>query len=101
STVSVDREPAAGSGAARRDDRAVLRLVESTLMRALFPHAPARRAFLRAVGASAAAAALSELLPVGLIGEAFADSRPLEKTKLAVGFIPITCATPIIMAQPM
>jgi len=26
---------------------------------------------------------------------------PLEKSKLKVGFVPITCATPIIMAQPM
>ncbi len=98
------REPQAGTRAARNvesGDRAVVRLIEHALMRALFPHAPARRAFLRAVGASAAAAALSEFVPVALVGEAFADSRPLEKTKLAVGFIPITCATPIIMAKPM
>ena len=30
-----------------------------------------------------------------------ASARPLEKTALKVGFVPITCATPIIMAQPM
>ena len=82
-------------------DRGVTRVVENALLRALFPHAPTRRAFLRAVGGSTAAAALSQLLPVGLIGEAFAETGPPEKTKLAVGFIPITCATPIIMAKPM
>src|SRR5690606_37816126 len=64
-------------------------------------HAPTRRAFLRAVGGSTAAAALSQILPVGLIAEAFAEALPLEKTKLSVGFIPITCATPIIMAKTM
>ena len=31
----------------------------------------------------------------------FAQGAPLEKKDLKVGFIPITCATPIIMAQPM
>jgi ABC-type nitrate/sulfonate/bicarbonate transport system substrate-binding protein len=28
-------------------------------------------------------------------------SGPLEKRDLKIGFIPITCATPIIMAEPM
>ncbi|HEY8553377.1 MAG TPA: CmpA/NrtA family ABC transporter substrate-binding protein [Burkholderiales bacterium] len=88
-------EPDVGS------ERTLTRIVEHALMRALFPHAPTRRAFLRAVGGSTAAAALSQLLPVGLIAEAFAEALPLEKTKLSVGFIPITCATPIIMAKPM
>jgi len=82
-------------------ERTLTRVVENALMRALFPHATTRRAFLRAVGGSTAAAALSQILPIGLIAEAFAETGPLEKTKLAVGFIPITCATPIIMAKPM
>jgi nitrate/nitrite transport system substrate-binding protein len=83
------------------EEQRVTRVVENALLRALFPHAPTRRAFLRAVGGATAAAALSHVLPVGLIGEALAETGPLEKTKLAVGFIPITCATPIIMAKPM
>jgi len=99
--ASASRAASTAAGGAA-GDRAIVRLVENALLRASFPHAPTRRAFLRAVGASTAAAALAEFLPVGLISEAFADdSRPLEKTKLAVGFIPITCATPIIMAKPM
>src|SRR5690554_2335872 len=88
-------------GLADDSDGRITRVVENALMRALFPHSPTRRAFLRAVGGSTAAAALSQVLPVGLIGEALADTGPLEKTKLAVGFIPITCATPIIMAKLM
>ncbi|MBV8032627.1 MAG: ABC transporter substrate-binding protein, partial [Betaproteobacteria bacterium] len=58
--------------------------------------------FLSAVGASTAFGALSSLFPLAAAKEAFAQgSGPLEKTKLKVGFIPITCATPIIMAHPM
>lgn len=78
------------------------RVVEGAIMRALFPHDEARRNFLKSVGAGTAFAALSTLFPLAAAKEAFAESTgPLEKTKLKVGFIPITCATPIIMAHPM
>ncbi|QDF99044.1 nitrate ABC transporter substrate-binding protein [Azoarcus sp. DD4] len=78
------------------------RAVEGAVMRALFPQDAMRRGFLKAVGAGTAMAALSTLFPMGLAKEAFAaGSGALEKTKLKVGFIPITCATPIIMAHPL
>lgn len=78
------------------------RLVEGAVMRALFPHDATRRQFLRAVGAGTAMAAVSTVFPLGFAKEVFAESPgPLEKTKLSVGFIPITCATPIIMAHPL
>lgn len=75
--------------------------VESAVMRALFPADLERRNFLRAVGATAAFAAISQLFPLSTATEAFADTGKLEKKDLKVGFIPITCATPIIMAAPM
>ncbi len=77
------------------------RVVEAAVMRALFPHDATRRHFLNAVGSGAALAAISSLFPLGLAQEAFAQTGKLEKTSLKVGFIPITCATPIIMSQPM
>lgn len=77
------------------------RVVEGAVMRALFPVDAERRNFLKAVGASTASAALASLLPIGAVTEAFAQGAPLEKKDLKVGFIPITCATPIIMAAPM
>lgn len=78
------------------------RAVESAVMRALFPHDATRRNFLRAVGSGTALAAISTLFPLGAAKEAFAQTAgKLEKTKLKIGFIPITCATPIIMARPM
>src|SRR5690242_7398321 len=77
------------------------RVVEAAVMRALFPEDATRRRFLNAVGAGTAMAAISSLCPLGMAKEAFAQSGKLEKTSLKVGFIPITCATPIIMSQPM
>jgi nitrate/nitrite transport system substrate-binding protein len=76
-------------------------VVASAVMRAMFPKDAARRAFLKSVGASTALAALSQFFPLGTATEVFAQGGPLEKKDLKVGFIPITCGTPIIMAQPM
>ena len=77
------------------------RAVESAVIRALFPRDAARRRFLKAVGAGTAMAAIASLFPLARAKEAFAqDAGKIEKARLKVGFIPITCATPIIMAHP-
>lgn len=76
-------------------------VVASAVMRAMFPRDAARRAFLKSVGAATAVAAVSQFFPLKTATEAFAQGAPLEKKDLKVGFIPITCATPIIMAAPM
>src|SRR4051812_10725715 len=67
----------------------------------MFPQDVGRRQFLQAIGASTALAAISQFFPLKTATEVFAQSAPLEKKDLKVGFIPITCATPIIMAKPM
>jgi len=78
------------------------RAVEGAVMRALFPQDALRRAFLKAVGSGTAMAAVSTLFPLAAAKDAFAQGTgALEKKALKVGFIPITCATPIIMAHPM
>ena len=76
-------------------------VVASAVMRAMFPKDASRRAFLRSVGASTALAAVSQFFPLKTATQVFAQGAPLEKKDLKVGFIPITCATPIIMAHPM
>src|SRR6266853_1618914 len=76
-------------------------VVASAVMRAMFPQDAARRTFLKSVGAATALAAVSQFFPLKTATEAFAEGGPLEKKDLKVGFIPITCATPIIMAAPM
>jgi len=87
---------------ARSEEALAGRVVEQAVMRAVFPDDGLRRGFLEAVGAGTAYAALSTFFPLGAAREAFAQTPgKIEKQKLAVGFIPITCATPIIMAHPM
>jgi nitrate/nitrite transport system substrate-binding protein len=82
------------------DEQSYEGVVASAVMRAMFPKDAARRAFLKSVGASTALAAISQFFPLMTATEAFAEAIP-EKKDLKVGFIPITCATPIIMAAPL
>ena len=79
------------------------RVVESAIVRGMFGHDDmSRRNFIRLMGGGTLAAALGSILPLDAVKAAVKDSMgPLEKKKLQVGFVPITCATPIIMAQPM
>lgn len=77
------------------------RAVESAAVRALFPNDETRRAFLRAVGAGTALAAISSFLPLDAMKAIAAEGGPLEKKDLKIGFLPITCATPIVAADPL
>ena len=87
--------------ASESEDKRMEGVVASAVLRAMFPKDAARRAFLKSVGASTALAALSQFFPLKTATEVFAQGGPIEKKDLKVGFIPITCATPIIMAHPM
>ena len=79
------------------------RTIESAVVRSVFGHNDiSRRAFLGMVGGGTAAALLGSMFPMEEAKAALKESMgKLEKTKLKVGFVPITCATPIIMAHPM
>jgi nitrate/nitrite transport system substrate-binding protein len=99
SQADHDREAVSFSDSS--SDERLARVVRSAVVRALFPEDQSRRAFLSAVGASTALAAISQFFPLGTAIEAFAQAAPPEKKDLKIGFIPITCATPIIMAHPM
>lgn len=75
--------------------------IEASLVKALFPQEAKRRAFLKAVGTGSAVSALSGFLPVGALQAMAQEKAPLEKKDLKLGFIAITCATPLIMADPL
>ena len=65
-----------------------------------------RREFLRNLAIGAALVTLTNCRPDTPTADVADDAEPvdtsnLEKTDLRVGFIPITCATPIIMAEPL
>ena len=77
-------------------------VIEEALMRALFPDDHVRRDFLRAVGVNTARAAIASVLPMASL-QAMAQEKKgsIEKKDLKVGFIAITCAAPLIMADPL
>lgn len=63
---------------------------------------PTRRQLLTRLGATALAALVSEAFPLGKLKAWAVDpvGKP-EKKDVSIGFIPITCGTPIIMAEPL
>jgi nitrate/nitrite transport system substrate-binding protein len=75
--------------------------MQAALMKALFPADAVRRAFIKAVGASTARAAVASAVPLGALQAMAQEKQPLEKPELKIGFIAITCATPLIMADPL
>ena len=79
------------------------RAIENAVVRAMFNQSDmSRRRFMQLLGGGTVAAALATIFPMAQAKAALMDSLgPLEKTKLSVGFVPITCATPIIMAHPL
>ena len=90
--------------ARRRQDSEALShdFVEAAAVQALFPDPQLRRNFLRTVGSGVAMAAIGSLLPLqDLQARALERKGGLEKTDLRIGFVPITCATPLIMAGPL
>jgi nitrate/nitrite transport system substrate-binding protein len=75
--------------------------MEASLIKALFPVDSVRRGFLKAVGANTARAAIASVLPLQAL-QAMAQERvSLERKDLKIGFIAITCASPLIMADPL
>jgi nitrate/nitrite transport system substrate-binding protein len=75
--------------------------IEASLVKALFPRERVRRAFLKAVGRRGAMAAIAGALPLASLQAMAQEKKAPEKKDLKVGFIAITCATPLIMADPL
>jgi nitrate/nitrite transport system substrate-binding protein len=91
----VEQAPADGTGELGR-------AVNEAAIRAAFPEPETRRNLLTAFGAGTLLAAIEGFLPLQNAREAMAQATGTpEKRDLKIGFIPITCATPIIMADPM
>ncbi|MBV9235291.1 MAG: ABC transporter substrate-binding protein [Xanthobacteraceae bacterium] len=103
SQIEHDRmaEPALQRGPVESEEKRYEGVIASAVLRAMFPKDVGRRVFLQSLGASAALAAIAHVFPLHTVTEVFAEGAPLEKPDLKIGFIPITCATPIIMAHPM
>lgn len=79
------------------------RIVESAVVRAVFGgNDVKRRQFLKVAGAATVMEVIRDFFPMDTAKAMAQDKiKNIEKPELSVGFIPITCATPIIMAEPM
>ena len=77
------------------------RIVETAVLKAMFPAAATRRAFLGAVGAGTALAAIADVFPLATTKALAKDAMALEKTDVTLGFVPITCTVPILLADAM
>ncbi len=103
-SVHNDHGPGTPDTSVTESSEAIMdRAIESAIVRSVFNHNELnRRSFLGLVGGGVAASILSTVFPLEEAKAAIKDSlgKP-EKAKLSVGFVPITCATPIIMAHPM
>lgn len=82
-------------------EAAVSNRVEQALLHGLFPQTILRRELLRTVGAGAIIGTLSSILPIETLKAIAQERKPLEKSKLAVGFLPITCAVPLIYGEKL
>lgn len=80
-------------------DRTVERAVVAAVLRAA---GPTRRQLLAGLGGAALATLIGEVFPLERLKAFAADpvGKP-EKKDVSVAFIPITCGTPIIMAEPL
>ena len=76
--------------------------LRTAVERAAFGGEVGRRRAVSLLGAGTVAAAIDRVFPILRAQEALAQTAGVpEKKDLKVGFIAITCATPIIMAAPM
>jgi nitrate/nitrite transport system substrate-binding protein len=75
--------------------------IDTALLHGLFPEPVLRRTLLKSVGAAALLGALGGLLPLDTLKAIAQEKKPLEKTKLNVGFLPITCAAPLIYGEQL
>jgi len=98
----ADHAPGEHAAASAHDEQELSRdFIEASLVKALFPVDSVRRGFLKAVGAGTARAAIASLLPVSALQAMAQDKAAPEKRDLKIGFIAITCASPLIMADPL
>ena len=97
----AEHQVAASDATAAGSEQRARHFIEAAAVRALFPDDGLRRAFLRAVGRRTAMAAVASVLPLPALQAMAQDKAPLEKSQLNIGFLPITCATPLVAADPL
>jgi len=93
--------PAMGADAYEGTENYVDRVVETAVLNAMIPNPMQRRAFLQSVGAATALAAIAQMFPLGTAKAIAQEAGKPEKTKLNIGYVPITCTVPLLLAHAM
>lgn len=77
-------------------------VLDDAVIKAVFPDRGQRNKALGDIGKKELLSQIKKHVPIDDLKDEMATSgEELEKPNLSIGFIPITCATPIIMAEPM
>ena len=94
-----DQEPEGSNSSERHLERTLDQAVTAAVLQAA---GPTRRQLLVGLGAATLSALIAEMFPLARLKAFAADpvGKP-EKTDVSIAFIPITCGTPIIMAEPL
>ena len=96
-----DNEECLAGKPANADD-ALAGAMAQGMLHGLFPEHGLRRAFVKTLGRAGALAALTALTPLTQLAAVAQERKGApEKIRLAVGFLPITCATPLIYAEQL
>jgi len=83
-------------------EEAMSQAIETAVVKAVFGNSDlTRRRVLAAAGSGVVASIVKDLFPFDTAKAMALEVGQIEKPDLSIGFIPITCATPIIMAEPM
>ncbi len=93
------RAPDCAAPEVRDDDIAAT--VRSAALDAVFGGSPGRRALLRLLGGASALALLEKILPLRALEAMAEEGGKPEKSELSMGFIAITCATPLAVAHKL
>ncbi len=94
-----DQKPEGSNSSERHLERTLDQAVTAAVLQAA---GPTRRQLLVGLGAATLSALIAEMFPLARLKAFAADpvGKP-EKTDVSIAFIPITCGTPIIMAEPL
>jgi len=97
--IMSDQKPEGSNSSERHLERTLDQAVTAAVLQAA---GPTRRQWLVGLGAATLSALIAETFPLARLKAFAADpvGKP-EKTDVSIAFIPITCGTPIIMAEPL
>jgi nitrate/nitrite transport system substrate-binding protein len=76
-------------------------LVRGAALRTVFGGSPARRAVLRSLGTATALAILDTIMPLRALQAMAEEKAKPERSELTIGFIDITCATPLCISDKL